>query len=142
MVKEENYENDKLISSSDVKLDNFFLAFPRIYSTTFYNDNGNIKAIYEYDDGNRSSVLTVYCPDGSMEKKVTVMQDTTTERINLTKITHFFKTNTEYRMSKFESFVYPAQYLSGNYTGIAEIKDCNGNTVETVRLENGRKSEF
>lgn len=70
------------------------------------------------------------------------MQDTTTERINLTKITHFFKTNTKYGMSKFESFVYPAQYLSGNYTDIAEIKDCNGNTVETVRLENGRKSEF
>lgn len=86
VVKEENYENDKLISSSDVKLDNFLPTFPKAYSETFYNDNGTIKAIYKYDNGNRSSVLTVYCPDGSREKEVTVMLDTTTERIDPTKI--------------------------------------------------------
>lgn len=86
VVKEENYENDKLISSSDVKLDNFLPAFPKAYSETFYNDNGTIKAIYKYDNGNRPSVLTVYCPDGSREKEVTVMLDTTTEQIDPTKI--------------------------------------------------------
>lgn len=86
VVKEENYENDKLISSSDVKLDNFLPAFPKAYSETFYNDNGTIKAIYKYDNDNRSSVLTVYCPDDSREKQVTVMQNTTTERIDPTKI--------------------------------------------------------
>ena len=149
-VKEKDFENGKLVSSSNIKI-TFPIDLPRIYSTKYYDENGKISSEYKFDNGYAKSILTTFCPDSSIEKEIEISQKTNNRNIDVTKQTTYKKFKADgwfLPISKFERLTLKTETprlkkeefgIIGFYTGKIDILDCNGDTVETLNFENGKK---
>ncbi|MBQ8660293.1 MAG: hypothetical protein IJ473_01780 [Alphaproteobacteria bacterium] len=151
-VKEKDFENGKLVSSSNIKI-TFPIDLPRIYSTKYYDENGKISSEYKFDNGEAKSTLKTFCPDGSIEKEIKISQTTDNRNIAVTKQTTYKKFKADgwsLPITKFEHLTlklnpkYPSLKKEdfrtmGFYTGKVDILNCNDEVVETLNFKNGKK---
>ena len=141
-VKLNTFTNEKLETSANIKMkpnDSYHFTQKK-----YYDKNGKVSSEYKFDDGETNSTLKIFCPDGSIEKEIIIRQDVTSKDINIFKETNYHKIKSNgwlLPISKFEHLTLKKEEFGtiGFYTGKIDILDCNGDIVETLNFENGKK---